>query len=376
MKIVSIKVACSLLFLSSLTVMASPLLAQQGAVVSAAAPVGLPRAVTQRIDAVVQTEMQRQGIPGMSVAVVKDGRYVWTQGYGLADTMKNAPDTTATVYPWASISKTLTAISVMQLVKQGKMDLDAPIQKYVPTFPVKSSPITIRELLGHLGGIRHYQGNEVFNTHHYATVTEGLSIFKNDPLVAEPGTAYHYSSYGYNLLGAAIEGASGMDYVTYVRRNILQPAGLAGIQLDDALKPLPAKVHEYGRINGILKEAPPTDNSYKLPSGDWCSTAGDLAQYGAAVLSGRLLDRGTLEQMWTAQKTRDGIPTQYGLGWELHTIAGQRVVAHTGGQPGLSTILFMLPERNVAVALMCNLNGAALPKLASQIATVLEAPDR
>ena len=130
------------------------------------------------------------------------------------------------MYRLGSIAKTVTATAVLQLAEKGKLDLDAPVQRYVPSFPVKPWPLTCRQLLAHLGGVRWYEGGEMESTQHYRSVTDALAMFKDDPLAFEPGTAFLYTSYGYNLLGAAVEGASGASYVEYVRRNVFAPAGM------------------------------------------------------------------------------------------------------------------------------------------------------
>src|SRR6266567_6131145 len=136
-------------------------------------------------------------IPGVQVAVAVNGKLVWSEGFGYADAAPKRPVTRETQFRIGSVSKPLTATAVALLYEQGKLDLDAPVQRYVPTFPEKGYPITTRQLGGHLAGIRHYQGNEFLLNQPYATVTAGLAVFQNDPLVAPPGTRYSYSTYGF-----------------------------------------------------------------------------------------------------------------------------------------------------------------------------------
>jgi serine beta-lactamase-like protein LACTB len=176
---------------------------------AAQTPGGLPAATIEKVQTAISSEMARQGIPGLSVAIVTDHRIRWSNGYGLADLENFVPATPGTVYRLGSISKTITAVAAMQLVEKGKLDLDAPVQQYVPSFPQKPWPITTRQLLGHLSGIRHYQGDEIDSTRHYVRLLDGLAIFRNDPLLDEPGTKFHYTTYGYTLLGCVIESAAG-----------------------------------------------------------------------------------------------------------------------------------------------------------------------
>ena len=168
----------------------------------------------QEIEKLVSQEMARQNMPGISVAVAMGGELVWSAGYGLADLENFVPAKALTMYRLASVSKPITAVAAMQLSEAGKLDLDQSIRRYVPGFPVKPWTITARHLLGHLGGIRHYEnGEEINSTRHYPDMLSPLKIFQNDPLVAEPGARFHYSSYGYVLLGAAIEAAAGQRYL-------------------------------------------------------------------------------------------------------------------------------------------------------------------
>src|SRR5712671_8010285 len=148
-------------------------------------------------------------IPGVQVAVAVNGKLVWSEGFGYADAERQQPVTRETQFRIGSVSKPLTATAVVLLYERGKLDLDVPVQRYVPSFPDKGTPITTRQLGGHLAGIRHYQGDEFTLNQRFPTVTAALAIFQNDSLVAKPGTRFSYSSYGFNLISAVVESASG-----------------------------------------------------------------------------------------------------------------------------------------------------------------------
>lgn len=333
----------------------------------------LPGATRQAIERIIRVEMERQKIPGLSVAVVTDHRLRWAKGFGMADVENSVPATEATVYRLGSISKTITAVAAAQLAERGRLDLDAPIQKYCPAFPEKPWPITTRHLLGHLSGIRHYRNEEeVTSTRHYTNLRETLDIFKNDPLLFEPGTRFSYTTYGYNVIGCVIEGASGMSFMDYVRENIFKPAGMDRARDDNAFDIIPHRAQGYRRTStGQLRNSPLADTSNKIPGGGLCSTVIDLARFAIAVQTGRLVRQQTLQEMWTRQRTRDGQQTSYGLGWSLSEHNGRKEVFHTGGQPRVSTVLYMQPERGLAVVVMSNLERAALLPLARQIADLL-----
>lgn len=343
--------------------------AQQAAQQSAA----LPAEKVRQIEALVNAEMAKQKIPGMSVAVVADRQVRWSAGFGMQDLENNIAAKSATVYRLGSISKPITAVAVMQLFERGRVDLDAPVQKYCPAFPEKQWPLTTRQLLGHLSGIRHYKSDEEFNsTRFYASINEGLAMFKDDPLLFEPGTKYSYTTHGYSVLGCVVEGASGQKFADFVSENVFKPAAMERIRVDSVADIIPNRAQGY-RITdkGVLTNSPLADNSYKVPGGGFVSTAEDLARFAVALQTNKLLKRETLELMFTPQKTKDGKATSYGLGWNVASRNGQRAIGHSGGQQRVSTFLHMQPEQGLAVVIMSNLEGARLGDLAQQIGDIV-----
>jgi serine beta-lactamase-like protein LACTB len=328
----------------------------------------------EAVEKAVTAEMSRVGIPGLSLAIVAGGELRLVRGFGLADLENDVPATESTVYRLGSVSKPLTATAVMQLWEEGRLDLDAPVQKYVPSFPEKPWPITARELLGHLGGIRHYAPTEFGNTRHYGSLTEALSIFKADPIL-EPRTKFLYSTYGYTLLGCAVEGASGKRFADYLRERIFEPSAMERSRSDDVFELIPHRAHGYTRNGaGELQNSGLADTSYKIPGGGLCSTAADLGRFVIALQKGTLLKRETLEAMFEGQKTRDGKPTGYGLGWETDSWKERREAFHAGGQQRVSTLLYMRPQERFAVIVLANLesSGKGLVALARRISEILE----
>jgi serine beta-lactamase-like protein LACTB, mitochondrial len=333
----------------------------------------LPAEKVRQIEALISAEMAKQKIPGLSVAVVTDKQLRWSQGYGLSDVENNVAAKSATVYRLASISKPITATAVMELFERGRVDLDAPVQKYCPAFPEKQWPVTTREVLAHLSGIRHYKSDEEFNsTRRFASIVESLEMFKNDPLLHEPGVKMTYSTFGYTLLGCVVEGASGQPFADFVRENVFRPAGMDHMRVDSVADLIPNRAQGYRLTDkGELINSPLADNSYKVPGGGFVSTAEDLARFAIAVQTNRLLKKETNELMFTSQKTRDGKETHYGLGWGVNVRGGQRIIGHSGAQQRVSTFLHMQPDQGLAVVIMANLEGARLGELALQIGDVL-----
>lgn len=339
-----------------------------------AQPAALAPEKIRRIEQAVATQMSRNSIPGVSIAIAAGSQLRWAAGYGMADLENFVPVTPLTKIRLGSISKPITAIAVMQLVEQGKMDLDGEIQRYVPSFPKKQWPVTVRQLLGHLGGVRHYRGDdEEASTRHYTDRMEPLKIFAGDPLVIEPGTKYSYTTYGFNLLGAAVETASGEKFLDYVQVHIFQPAGMDHIRDDNTLAMIPHRARGYRlTANGDIENCGLADTSNKVPGGGFISTASDLVKFALAVNGGTLVKKETVELMFTSQHTRDGKPTGYGLGFRSDQLEGRKRAAHAGGQQGISTLLVLYPGEGVAVAIMVNLEGArGLAELTDEVSKIV-----
>ena len=295
--------------------------------------------------------------PGVSVAVSRAGRLVWSQGIGCADLEQDVPVSPRTRLRIGSVSKPLTSAALGWLMEQGKIDLDAPIQKYVPDFPRKEWPITTRQLAGHLAGVRHYQGNEFEIRDHYDTVRSGLSVFENDPLLFEPGTKFSYSSYGWNLISAVLEGAGGEPFLALMEKRVFEPAGMRHTAADDPRPIVPDRGRFYtrGPDGGDIVNAGYVDNSYKWAGGGFLSTAEDLVAFANALLDGRLLKPETVQALWTSQRTSDGNDTDYGMGWSVARDAkGRRKVWHSGGAQGGTAFLMIYPEERFVIAMIVN----------------------
>ncbi len=262
----------------------------------------------------------------------------------------------------------------MQLVERDKIDLDADVQRYLPSFPKKQWPITIRQLLGHQSGIRHYRqdGSDVDSTAHYADRQEPLKIFQDDPLVFEPGTKYSYSTYGFNVLGAIVEKVSDLRFTDYVRENIFMRADMDQIGPDDTYAIVPHRARGYRLQNGVLQNCHLADTSNKIPGGGFISTPSDLVKFAMALNEGKLVKKDSVRMMTTPQKLRDGSSTTYGMGFVIGQVDGRVSVSHSGGQQGITTNLEMFPAESVAIAVMTNLESArGLPAITRGIAKIV-----
>lgn len=314
-------------------------------------------------------------IPGLGVAVGLGDRVVWSEGLGFADPDAGVRVTPATRFRLASVSKILTVALLGKLWQQGKLDLDAPVSRYVPSWPDKGYPITVRQLAGHLGGIRHYAPQDFMgriDEKSFASVTEGLSVFADDPLVAPPGTAYQYSTFGYTLIAAAIEGATGEEFLPLMEREVFRPLGMAATAPN---LPLPPNLSRFFVVDadGNPVPAPPHTPSYKWAGGGFVSTAEDVGRFGQAHLKAGFLEQRTLDLLFTPQKTADGKETGVGIGWRIGRDAhGRRFLAHGGNQAGARSILVVYPEEGWTIAILTNLGG--VPAAIEEVAAAVMAP--
>jgi CubicO group peptidase (beta-lactamase class C family) len=323
-------------------------------------PASYAEAVTRARAIVCEQLMPR--IPGLQVAIGVNGRLVWSEGFGYADREEHIPVTNETQFRIGSVSKPLTAAAVALLYEQGKLDLDAPVQRYVPSFPEKGYPITTRQLAGHLAGIRNYRDNEWLLNRHFNRVREGLALFERDSLLSRPGTTFAYSSYGWNLIGAVVEGASGQDFLTYMSRAVFGPLGMTHTAPDRTDSVIPHRTHFYDADSAAgFVTAPAVDNSYKWASGGFLASAEDLVKFGSALLEPGFLKAQTLDLLFTSQKTAAGAATGYGIGWFVTTDGlGHQWVFHGGSSIGGTAVFGLDRGSGVVMAILSNLSDAPL----------------
>ena len=308
----------------------------------------------------VEAAREEWRAPGMSVAVVDDGRIAWAQGFGLADVENEVEALPGTVYRIASISKPISATAILQLVEKGKLSLDDPVTKHVPSFPDRGLGITLRHLLTHTSGIRHYKEGEMNLKDHFDSVEAALEIFKDDPLLFAPGTKYSYSSYAYNLLAAVVERVSGLTFEAYMKESVWGPAGMDATRLENQGDIVSHRSRQYVLAGGgRVANAPFADLSVKWAGGGMISTVEDLARFAIALDQGVLLKPATLETMYEPMTLTDGTRTDYGLGWDSQVDEkGRRWIAHGGGATGGSTYILRLPEKRFAVTIAANVQDA------------------
>ncbi|MFC2164155.1 serine hydrolase domain-containing protein [Acidobacteriota bacterium] len=313
-------------------------------------------------------------VPGVSAAVGVDGKIVFAGGVGFAELENQVPQTSTTVHNIGSISKTPAVVSIMQLVEQGKIKLDEPIQKYATFFPEKRWPITISNILTHTSGIRHYKTNvyeefgpsAIKQMQYFEKFDEkAIDFFKDDPLLFKPGESWSYSSFATNLLQAVVEKASGMGYEEYLAKNIWMPAGMLSTAIDVPSRIIHKRGRGYIRMKGALINFPFVDVSYKYVGGGIISTVEDLVRFGQALNAGALLKEETVAKMYTVQidpvmrfiKDKDPKKADFkqALIWRVDEDSkGRTFIEHGGVVRGTTSWLVNYPDKDVVVAIHTN----------------------
>ncbi|HVR44363.1 MAG TPA: serine hydrolase [Thermoanaerobaculia bacterium] len=308
----------------------------------------------------VRETMEADRMPGISIAVLR-GEELWARGFGHADLENHVPAKPESSYRMASVTKPMTAVAALRLAESGRLDLDAPIRTWVPYFPDKGSTITIRQLLAHLGGISHYRNYSVEGfIREPKTTRESIAIFQDFELVAEPGSRYSYSTYGYNLVGAALEAVTGKPYGELMQELVWGPAGMKNTRMDDPTAIIPNRVRGYQLDGDELRNSTWVNISSRFAGGGTRGTVIDMVRFADAVDEGRLLGDSMVDLMWWPSTTSGGRWVTYGLGWGVSSLNGHFHVNHGGSQQETRTLLLHVPSLDLSIAFASNFEDARL----------------
>ena len=315
---------------------------------------------------------EKEKIPGMAISVSKDGKLLWSQGFGFSnieEAIEVNPGTTQ--FRIASISKSITAAALAKLMDEGKLNLDESIYTYVPDFPKKKYDFTIRQVGGHIAGIRHYNGRE-FILNKKMSIVEGLDIFKESPLKFEPGTKYSYSTYGWNLLSVVVQNASKTEFNKYMARQIFKPLGMTNTTLDLSDQDMPNRTLFYNKTNaGEIRLGPEVSNEHKVAGGGFISTSEDLIKFGNEIISPKLLKSTSVKELVKEQQLANGEGTGYGVGFAIkETKKGTVSYSHSGGGIGATTLLLMYPEEGIVISIVTNVSGLPIRDFGEQLENV------
>jgi len=346
-------------------------------------------AKADKIDDYVSAQMLRLHIPGLSLAIVRDGRVAKAQGYGFANLELRARSTKETVYEIGSNTKQFTAAAIMMLVEDGKVHLEDTITKYFPEAPEEWRGITIRHLLSHTSGIQNHVAVphwlNVFRTNlAFETAPprdELLKMFFKLPLEFQPGETWAYDNTGYYLLGSVIEKASGKSYWQFLDERIFKPLGMNATRNTDPQPIVPNRASGYEWKNDHFENRPILLPAIAFSAGSLLSTVEDMAKWDAALSSEKSLKKSSLDQMWTAAITNNGpdAPFNYGFGWFVDSYHGHRLVQHSGGTPGFSSVIYRFINDKLTIIVLTNHSDRIVDQLAIDLAGIcvpaLKRPD-
>lgn len=329
------------------------------------------RAQYEKADNLIQQLMKESESAGWSVTVSIDNKIVFSKGYGFANLENETP-----VYPdktkfrIGSISKALTSAALGALMQERLLEVDKPVQKYVPYFPYKQKTLTTKMVAGHLAGIRHYKNDEEFlSAKRYNSMRESMEMFMYDSLVCEPGTAFCYSTFAYTLVSAVIEAAANKDFLLVMDEKVFDPLQMNNTiaDLNDSI--IVYRAGFYSMDKGIIINAPYVDNSYKWAGGGYLSTTEDLVKFGNSMLYATILDETTITELIKSQKTIDGKETGYGMGWYSGTNEfGRDFFSHAGASVGGGGNLIIYPKEKLVLAVLTNDTRAKVGNSMHQVA--------
>ncbi|WP_342250350.1 serine hydrolase [Sphingomonas sp. OTU376] len=348
----------------ALVACASPAMAQVPAPPSATTPTG--QALDTALDAYLRAATRNEQFSG-TVLLARGGKPVFVRSYGMANYELGVPNGADTVYRLASVTKQFTALAVMQLQEQGKLQVDDPICRYLTDCPVVWQPITIRQLLNHTSGIPNFSSlpewDEMLSRRDYKPI--GLvALFRDLPLKFAPGEKYDYSNSGYHLLGLIIERASGMGWGEYVKQRILVPLGMTHSGDDNTRALIPHRASGYYSLGTTFINAPIISRTVGYAAGGLYSTVGDLLLWDRALVPGKLVGQASLDAMFTPAKSN------YGFGWRIAERFGRREMDHSGSDNGFSTYIIRFPVDGLTAIVLSNSDRASAGKVGNAMAAI------
>jgi len=343
----------------------------------------LARVDAQKVDALAASTMKSHAIPGMSIAVVRRGHLAYSQSFGLANLEHSIAVTPRSPFKIASLTKPVTAISILQLVEAGRVSLDQPVSRYVSDLPDQWRRTTVRQLLGHTSGLPDYLRSPAWSWKHSWRLdlshAEVVQMTAQAPIVFEPGRRMQYCNTNYYLLGMVIEAVSGQTYAEYVKEHLFRRLGMSDSRLDAAAAIIPGRVSGYTSQEGVLHNTEFTSDTWAFAEGGLLTTAEDLARLDAALYGDALIGKPSIDLMWTPTTLADGSvgvigdngagqPNHYGLGWFISHYKGHRLFLAGGNKPGFSCTYFRFVDANLTVIVLSNLSSSPVYRLAGEIA--------
>ena len=322
------------------------------------------------VDNFVKEQMEIQKIPGVSLAVVKNGKPLIVKGYGFANIEHQVPVKPETIFQSGSVGKQFTGFAVMLLVEDGKVRLDENISKYLGEVPESWTNITVRHLLNHTSGMTDY--TDAFDHRRDYTDEELLKMVKAAPLAFAPGTRHDYSNLGYLTLGFIISKAAGKPYYDFIGERIFKPLGMTTARIISEADIVPNRAAGYRLMNGEVKNQRWVSPSMNMTAdGSFYFTIHDMVKWDAALTEGRLLKKSSYDAMWAPATLNDGSKSNYGFGWSLDEMDGHRLIQHGGTWQGFKSAIARFVDDKLTIIMFANLRNTDEAKLTRYIARII-----
>jgi CubicO group peptidase (beta-lactamase class C family) len=315
---------------------------------------------SQKVDAYVAAEIQKEKIPGLALAVIRDGKIIKAQGYGLSNVELNVPVKPETIFQTGSVGKQFTAAAVMMLVEDGKVSLDDKISKYFPESPATWKDITVRHLLTHTSGIPDYGSptDKMIDLRRDYTEDELVRRFAEFPLDFPPGSKWSYSNSGYVILGVLIHRISGKFYGDFLEERVFHPLRMDATHIISEENIVLNRSAGYRLVHGVLKNqewvAPKLNTT---ADGALYTNVLDMAKWDAALTQQTLLKKSSYDQMYTPVRLNDGKTHPYGFGWEIAASNGHALIEHSGSWQGFHMNFSRYPADKLSVIVFTNLDS-------------------
>ena len=321
----------------------------------------------KKAERIAKRLVKRNKVPGLAISVSQGGEMIFSKGFGYSNLKdKSKIDPESTIFRIGSVSKPITATALARLMQQGKIEINASISKYLPNYPKQSSDFTLKQLGGHLAGLRNYKGNEFLNNKPL-TIEEGVDLFKNDSLLFEPNTNYAYTSYSFNLLSLAMQESQKKQFENIVKDEVLQPLGMTHT-FPDKQNELNGKATFYTKRNlRGFRECRPVDNFFKLAGGGYLSSSEDITKLGNAYLKEDFLNYATQSEVINSQKIEENL-TYYGVGFQASFDHQNRpFFGHIGNGYGGYGIFYVYPKEKLVITILTNCSNPGQDKKFNKI---------
>ncbi|MBL4629807.1 MAG: beta-lactamase family protein [Paraglaciecola sp.] len=337
-----------------------------------------PAANIQTIDGLFSKAVSGEMVPGISAAIADKNGIVWAKGYGYADIENQVSMSNQHKMRIGSIAKLITTAGMMRLYQQGKLSLDIPVGEYVDVWPKIHAPITLRQLAAHTSGVRSYKDTaEFLLNQHFSDTVSSLNLFKDDPLLFEPGSSHKYSTFGFSLIAAAMEGADkNRNFKQIIQQEVFTPVNMQASVFDDQADIIALRQRPYVVRDGKLFNAPQSDHSYKYAGGGFIATPADISRFAVAHAYEGYLQQTSLDAIFSRATLNNGKALPFGIGWMIdfdnykhrsyykNNLRVQNLMAsfdnavmHSGGSNGGTTMLILCRDHQRSITVVKNVNG-------------------